>query len=131
MLDAYIYDGKRTPFGRHAGSLAKVRPDDLLAGVAVPVTEVDVPVAGGDRGPAPVPARIDHLQPSEVAQQHGAADVGHAAVEAEHEALAEGVLENGHHQHLVGDVRHGCGARGQLGWHDPRNGRLRVLTPVT
>src|SRR6202795_1575166 len=31
MLNAYIYDGKRTPFGRYAGSLAKVRPDDLLA----------------------------------------------------------------------------------------------------
>jgi acetyl-CoA C-acetyltransferase len=33
MLDAYIYDGLRTPFGRHAGGLAKVRPDDLLGGV--------------------------------------------------------------------------------------------------
>jgi len=33
MLDAYIYDGLRTPFGRHAGKLAPVRPDDLLAGV--------------------------------------------------------------------------------------------------
>lgn len=33
MLDAYIYDGLRTPFGRHGGALAKVRPDDLLAGV--------------------------------------------------------------------------------------------------
>jgi acetyl-CoA acetyltransferase family protein len=33
MLDAYIYEGKRTPFGRHAGVLAKVRPDDLLGGV--------------------------------------------------------------------------------------------------
>ncbi len=32
MLDAYIYDGIRTPFGRHAGALAAVRPDDLLAG---------------------------------------------------------------------------------------------------
>ena len=31
MLDAYIYDGLRTPFGRHAGVLAKVRADDLLA----------------------------------------------------------------------------------------------------
>jgi acetyl-CoA C-acetyltransferase len=39
MLDAYIYDGKRTPFGRHAGSLAKVRPDDLLAGVIRKVVE--------------------------------------------------------------------------------------------
>ncbi|MGB1202444.1 MAG: 3-oxoadipyl-CoA thiolase, partial [Alloalcanivorax venustensis] len=33
MLDAYIYDGLRTPFGRHAGALAPVRPDDLLADV--------------------------------------------------------------------------------------------------
>lgn len=33
MLNAYIYDGLRTPFGRHAGVLAKVRPDDLLADV--------------------------------------------------------------------------------------------------
>ena len=32
MLNAYIYEGKRTPFGRYAGTLAKVRPDDLLAG---------------------------------------------------------------------------------------------------
>jgi len=30
MLNAYIYDGLRTPFGRYAGALAKVRPDDLL-----------------------------------------------------------------------------------------------------
>ncbi|HEY8609029.1 MAG TPA: 3-oxoadipyl-CoA thiolase [Noviherbaspirillum sp.] len=33
MLDAYIYDGLRSPFGRHAGSLAPVRPDDLAAEV--------------------------------------------------------------------------------------------------
>ena len=32
-MNAYIYDGLRTPFGRHAGALAKVRPDDLLAEV--------------------------------------------------------------------------------------------------
>ncbi|HKU70777.1 MAG TPA: 3-oxoadipyl-CoA thiolase [Burkholderiales bacterium] len=31
MLDAYLYEGVRTPFGRHGGTLAKVRPDDLLA----------------------------------------------------------------------------------------------------
>ena len=30
MLNAYIYDGLRTPFGRYGGSLAKVRPDDML-----------------------------------------------------------------------------------------------------
>jgi len=33
MTDAYIYDGLRSPFGRHGGALAKVRPDDLLASV--------------------------------------------------------------------------------------------------
>jgi len=33
MRDVYIYDGVRTPFGRHGGILAKVRPDDLLASV--------------------------------------------------------------------------------------------------
>lgn len=33
MLDAYIYSGLRTPFGRQAGSLAPVRPDDLIAAV--------------------------------------------------------------------------------------------------
>lgn len=33
MLNAYIYAGLRTPFGRHTGALAAVRPDDLIAGV--------------------------------------------------------------------------------------------------
>jgi acetyl-CoA C-acetyltransferase len=33
MLDAYIYDGLRTPIGRHAGKLAPVRPDELAAEV--------------------------------------------------------------------------------------------------
>ena len=33
MLDAYLYDGLRTPIGRHAGKLAPVRPDDLVAEV--------------------------------------------------------------------------------------------------
>lgn len=33
MLSAYIYDGVRTPIGRHAGALAQVRPDDLAAAV--------------------------------------------------------------------------------------------------
>ncbi|HJV53360.1 MAG TPA: 3-oxoadipyl-CoA thiolase [Noviherbaspirillum sp.] len=33
MLDAYLYSGLRTPFGRHAGALAPVRPDDLVAAV--------------------------------------------------------------------------------------------------
>ena len=38
MIDAYIYDGLRTPFGRHGGALAPVRPDDLLAGVVRSLT---------------------------------------------------------------------------------------------
>ncbi|WP_277588283.1 3-oxoadipyl-CoA thiolase [Pseudomonas chlororaphis] len=33
MLNAYIFAGLRTPFGRHAGALAPVRPDDLVAHV--------------------------------------------------------------------------------------------------
>lgn len=31
MLNAYVYDGLRSPIGRHAGELASVRPDDLVA----------------------------------------------------------------------------------------------------
>jgi acetyl-CoA C-acetyltransferase len=33
MLEAFIYDGLRTPIGRHAGKLAPMRPDDLAADV--------------------------------------------------------------------------------------------------
>src|SRR5690606_6590366 len=33
MLDAYIYDGTRTPIGRYGGKLAPVRPDDMLGSV--------------------------------------------------------------------------------------------------
>src|SRR5256885_7473695 len=33
MLDAYIYDGLRSPIGRHAGKLANLRPDDLAGEV--------------------------------------------------------------------------------------------------
>ena len=39
MMDAYIYDGLRTPVGRHAGVLAPVRPDDLLAGLIAAVVK--------------------------------------------------------------------------------------------
>ena len=38
MLNAYIYDGVRTAFGRHGGALASVRPDDLLAATLKEVT---------------------------------------------------------------------------------------------
>jgi acetyl-CoA C-acetyltransferase len=31
MKDVIIYDGLRTPFGRHSGILSRVRPDDLAA----------------------------------------------------------------------------------------------------
>ena len=33
MLDAYLYDGLRSPIGRHAGKLAPLRPDDLAGDV--------------------------------------------------------------------------------------------------
>ena len=54
MLDAYIYDGLRTPIGRHAGKLAPLRPDDLAAEVirevvarnAIPPAEISDVVLG-------------------------------------------------------------------------------------
>ena len=39
MLDAYIYDGLRSAFGRHAGGLAPLRPDDLAAQVIKALVE--------------------------------------------------------------------------------------------
>ena len=33
MLEAYIYDGLRSPFGRQDGALSRVRPDDMLGDV--------------------------------------------------------------------------------------------------
>lgn len=39
ISDAYIYDGGRTAFGRHAGALSSVRPDDLLAHTIKSVVE--------------------------------------------------------------------------------------------
>ena len=39
MLDAYIYDGLRSPFGRSGGALAGIRPDDLLAEVIRPLMD--------------------------------------------------------------------------------------------
>jgi acetyl-CoA acyltransferase len=32
MIDAFVYDAVRTPFGRFNGGLAEERPDDLAAG---------------------------------------------------------------------------------------------------
>jgi acetyl-CoA C-acetyltransferase len=39
MLNAYIYDGLRSPIGRHAGKLAGVRPDDLAGEVIAEVVK--------------------------------------------------------------------------------------------
>lgn len=39
MLNAYIYDGLRTPFGRHAGGLSSIRPDNLAAHVIQALVE--------------------------------------------------------------------------------------------
>ncbi len=52
MSAAYLYDGIRTPFGRHGGALAGVRPDDLAAHV---VRELLA------RSPGLDPARIDDV----------------------------------------------------------------------
>ncbi len=46
-LDAYIYDGGRSAFGRHGGALAPVRPDDLLAHIIKSVVGRN-PFAGAD-----------------------------------------------------------------------------------
>jgi acetyl-CoA acetyltransferase len=35
MLDAYLYTGLRSPFGRYAGALARLRPDDMLAAAEI------------------------------------------------------------------------------------------------
>lgn len=39
ISQAYIYDGGRTAFGRHAGALSPIRPDDLLAHTIKTVVE--------------------------------------------------------------------------------------------
>ena len=39
LTEAFIYDGGRSAFGRHAGALAPVRPDDLLAHIIKSVVE--------------------------------------------------------------------------------------------
>ncbi|PQO22225.1 acetyl-CoA C-acyltransferase [Rhodobacteraceae bacterium WD3A24] len=38
-MDAYIFDGARSAFGRYGGALAHERPDDLLAGVIAALLE--------------------------------------------------------------------------------------------
>ena len=39
LREAFIYDGGRTAFGRHAGALSPIRPDDLLAHTIKSVVE--------------------------------------------------------------------------------------------
>jgi acetyl-CoA C-acetyltransferase len=72
MLNAYIYDGLRTPFGRHAGALATVRPDDLVAQVmqAVvarnpwPAADIEDVILGCTRPEkTPVTSRATHCWP--------------------------------------------------------------------
>ncbi|MDK8754417.1 3-oxoadipyl-CoA thiolase [Acinetobacter radioresistens] len=54
MLNAYIYDGLRSPIGRHGGVLASIRPDDLAAKVikkliektGVPGTDIEDVILG-------------------------------------------------------------------------------------
>jgi len=50
--DVFLYDAVRTPFGRYAGALAGVRPDDLAALVVRTLVE---------RAPDLDPARIDEI----------------------------------------------------------------------
>jgi acetyl-CoA acetyltransferase family protein len=52
MSEAYIYEAVRTPFGRYAGALAGVRPDDLAAHSLRALL---------DRAPALDPAQIDDV----------------------------------------------------------------------
>ena len=48
MLDAYLYLGKRSPFGRYGGALSGVRPDDLLGNVMKAVVD-DSPFEAEDK----------------------------------------------------------------------------------
>lgn len=52
MNEAFVYDAVRTPFGKHGGALAGVRPDDLAAHVLKEMV---------GRAPALDPERIDEV----------------------------------------------------------------------
>ncbi|MGK5630351.1 thiolase family protein [Streptomyces sp. URMC 123] len=52
LRDVYIVDAVRTPFGKHGGALASVRPDDLAAHVVRALL---------DRAPALDPTRVDDV----------------------------------------------------------------------
>src|SRR6266478_3105211 len=72
MPDAFIYDGLRMPIGRHAGGLAPVRPDDLLAGVISAVVarskfgpeQFEDAIIGGKKGAETVIAQDERPRPS-------------------------------------------------------------------
>ena len=44
MREVYICNGKRTPIGRFGGSLAMVRPDDLLASVIKEIISMNMDI---------------------------------------------------------------------------------------
>src|SRR6195952_3586226 len=52
MTSSFVYDGVRTPFGRHGKALAGVRPDDLAAHVLKSLLA---------RTPDPAPAVINDV----------------------------------------------------------------------
>ena len=52
MTSAFVYDAVRTPFGRHGGGLASVRPDDLAAQTIAALLQ---------RTPALDPAAVDDV----------------------------------------------------------------------
>lgn len=52
MTEAFVYDAVRTPFGKHGGALAGVRPDDLAAHVLMEMV---------GRAPDLDPERIDEV----------------------------------------------------------------------
>jgi acetyl-CoA C-acetyltransferase len=52
MRSAFVYDAVRTPFGKHGGSLAGIRPDDLAAHVVGAVVA---------RSPALAPDDVDEV----------------------------------------------------------------------
>ncbi|MBC9823846.1 thiolase family protein [Terrabacter sp. MAHUQ-38] len=50
MIDAFVYDAVRTPFGRYGGALAGTRPDDLAALVVRSVVDRSPGLAGDGAG---------------------------------------------------------------------------------
>src|SRR5687768_17324636 len=50
VIDAFVYDAVRTPFGRYGGALAGTRPDDLAALVVRSVVDRSPGLAGDGGG---------------------------------------------------------------------------------